>query len=89
MNDILVFKNDELELEVAVGKVRESVWLSQRQIAELFNVDRMRITRHINNIYKDGELDEKNTCAENAHMGNLGVQIYHKFDQIYNCISQA
>ena len=65
MNDILVFKNGELELEVAVSKDRENVWLSQR-----------RITRHINNIYKDSELEEKSTCAENAHIGNLGVQIY-------------
>lgn len=42
-------------------------------MAKLFNVDRTRITRHINNIYKDGVLDEKSTCAERAHMGNLGV----------------
>ena len=45
-------------------------------MAKLFNVDRTRITRHINNIYKDSELEEKSTCAENAHIGNLGVQIY-------------
>ena len=82
MNDILVFKNGELELEVTVSKDRENVWLSQRQMAELFNVDRTRITRHINNIYKDGELDEKSTCAESAHMGSLAVQMYSK--KIYN-----
>lgn len=75
-NDIIIFKNGELELEVTISEDRENVWLSQRQMAELFNVDRTRITRHINNIYKDGELDEKSTCAENAHMGSLGVQKY-------------
>ncbi|WP_273477822.1 RhuM family protein [Faecalicoccus acidiformans] len=75
-DDIVIFKNGELELEVTVSEDRENVWLSQRQMAELFNVDRTRITRHINNIYKDGELDEKSTCAENAHMGSLGVQKY-------------
>ena len=75
-NDIVIFKNGELELEVTVSEDRENVWLSQRQMAELFNVDRTRVTRHINNIYKDGELDEKSTCAENAHMGSLGVQKY-------------
>lgn len=69
MNDILVFKNVELELEVAVSTDRENVWLSQRQMAKLFNVDRTRITRHINNICKDSEPDEKSICAENAHMG--------------------
>ena len=51
-------------------------------MAQLFNVDRSRVTRHINNIYKDGELDEKSTCAETAHVGNLGVQKYSK--KIYN-----
>lgn len=81
-NDIVIFKNGELELEVTVSEDRENVWLSQRQMAELFNVDRTRITRHINNIYKDGELDEKSTCAENAHMGSLGVQKYS--NKIYN-----
>lgn len=81
-NDIVIFKNGELELEVTVSEDRENVWLSQRQIAELFNVDRTRVTRHINNIYKDGELDEKSTCAENAHMGSLGVQKYS--NKIYN-----
>ena len=81
-NDIVIFKNGELELEVTVSENRENVWLSQRQMAELFNVDRTRVTRHINNIYKDGELDEKSTCAENAHMGSLGVQKYS--NKIYN-----
>ena len=81
-NDIVIFKNGELELEVTVSEDRENVWLSQRQMAELFNVDRTRITRHINNIYKDGELDEKSTCAENAHMGSLGIQKYS--NKIYN-----
>lgn len=81
-NDIVIFKNGELELEVTVSEDRENVWLSQRQMAELFNVDRTRVTRHINNIYKDGELDEKSTCAESAHMGSLGVQKYS--NKIYN-----
>ena len=68
MNDILVFKNGELELEVAVSKDRENVWLSQRQMAKLFNVDRTRITRHINNIYKDGKLDEKkHMCGKRTY----------------------
>lgn len=67
MNDILVFKKRGLELEFAISKDRENVWLSQRQMAKLFNVDKTRITRHINNIYKDGELDEKNTVRK-THM---------------------
>ena len=45
-------------------------------MSELFGVDRTRITRHINNIYNEKELDKNSTCAENAHMGTLGVQRY-------------
>ena len=68
MNDILAFKNGELELEVAVSKDRENVWLSQRQMAKLFNIDRTRITRHINNIYKDSELEEKkHMCGKRTY----------------------
>lgn len=52
------------------------------EILWLFNVDRTRISRHISNIYKDGELDKTSTCAETAHMGNLGIQNYTK--KLYN-----
>ena len=57
-NDIVIFKNGELELEVSVSENRENVWLTQKQIASLFNKDRRTITRHIQNIYKDDELDQ-------------------------------
>ena len=47
------------------------MWLTQAQIAELYNVDRSRITRHINNILTDNELPIL-TCAENAHVKKEG-----------------
>lgn len=81
-NDVVIFNNGELELEVSVSENRENVWLSQQQMSELFHVDRTRISRHISNIYKDGELDKTSTCAETAHMGNLGIQNYTK--KLYN-----
>ena len=68
IKDIVLFKNGELELEVTVSEDREDVWLSQDQMATLFDVDRSRITRHIRNIYNDKELDEISTCAENAQV---------------------
>lgn len=59
-------------------------------MAELFNVDRSRITRHINNIYKEKELNQKSTCAENAHMGSTGKQKYkYKLYNLYMIISTA
>ena len=46
----------------------ETVWLTQSQMAELFNVDRTSIVRHIRNIYKSEELEENSTCAKNAQV---------------------
>ncbi len=54
----------------------ETVWLTQQQMAELFNKDRTDIGRHIRNIYKEGELEKSITCAKFAHMGTEGDQQY-------------
>ena len=54
----------------------ESVWLTQEQIAELFETKRPAITKHLANIYKSGELNEATTCSILEHMGQAGVQRY-------------
>ena len=54
----------------------ETVWLTQQQMAELFDKDRTVISRHIRNIYKEGELERDITCAKYAHMGSDGDQEY-------------
>ena len=64
--EIKVFNNGSVSVEVNFDKENNTVWLTQMEMAILFDVDRTRITRHINNIYSDGELDEASTCAENA-----------------------
>ena len=74
-NDIVIFKNGELELEVSVSEDRETVWLTQKQIAELFGKDRRTITRHIQNIYKDNELKQDSVCSFFEHTGSDGKKI--------------
>ena len=54
----------------------ETVWLTQAQMAELFQKDRTVISRHIRNVFNEGELEEQSTCAKFAHMGNDGLQQY-------------
>lgn len=83
-NDVVIFKNGELELEVMVSEDRENVWLSQDQMATLFDVDRSRVTRHIKNIYEDDELDENSTCAENALVQTEGKRKVKRTIKIYN-----
>ncbi|MGN1406206.1 MAG: RhuM family protein [Erysipelotrichaceae bacterium] len=65
-NDIVIFKNGELELEVSVSKDRETVWLSLDQMAELFNRDKSTISRHIKNLFNEGELDRNSVVANYA-----------------------
>ncbi len=80
----MIFRNGELELEVTVSEDRENVWLSQDQIATLFDVDRTRVTRHIKNIYEDKELDKDSTCAESALVQIEGKRHVKRIIKIYN-----
>ena len=67
-DEIVLYKpNEQFQLEVQLKD--ETVWLNVNQIALLFDRDRTVISRHIRNIYKEGELDENITCAKFAHMG--------------------
>ena len=73
--EIVMYQPDEtIRLEVRMGE--ETVWLTQQQMAELFDKDRTVISRHIRNIYKEEELEKGITCAKFAHMGTDGDQTY-------------
>jgi hypothetical protein len=73
--EIILYQPDEaVKLEVRLED--ETVWLTQEQIADLFGTKRPAITKHLNNIYKSGELDVDSTCSILEHMGNDGKQRY-------------
>ena len=78
-NEIILFENQGVKLEVNLKD--ETVWLTQKQMAELFDKDRRTITRHIQNIYKDGELEENSVCSFFEHTAedgkNYKVQYYN------------
>jgi len=71
---ILYQPDDNIRLEVRLDK--DTVWLTQQQIADLFGVRQPAISKHIANIYKSGELDENSTYSILEYMGNDGKQIY-------------
>ena len=78
----IVLYQPEGEVRLEVRMERESVWLSQVQMADLFQKDRTVIGRHIKNIYKEGELPKDITCANFAHMGVDADQTYNTI--LYN-----
>ncbi len=74
-NEIILYQADSaVKIEVRLGN--ETVWLTQQQIADLFGTKRPAITKHLANIYKSGELEEKSSCSILEHMGNDGTQRY-------------
>ena len=66
-NEIIVYQPDST-IRLDVRLENETVWLNQARLGELFCVDRTVINRHIHNIYKTGELDERSTCAKIAQV---------------------
>ena len=75
-NEIIIFEDQKVKLEVNMQD--ETVWLTQEQMSELFGKDRTVITKHIKNIFKDGELDEKSN-VQKMHFPNSDklVSIYN------------
>ena len=67
-NKIEIYRSADGKVELNVKLEKDTGWLTQHQMAELFGVDRTSIVRHIRNIYKVEELDEISTCAKNAQV---------------------
>ena len=75
-NQIIIYQTEDGQTQVDVRLEDETVWLTQKQIAELFGTKRPAITKHLKNIYASEEFDEGSTCSILEHMGNEGKQTY-------------
>lgn len=75
--NILFYNDEDGNTKVEVLLENEDVWLNTEALSTLFNIDRSGIVKHVNNIYKDEELNENSTCAKIAHMGNDRKQTYN------------
>lgn len=60
--EVIIYQTDEGDTKIDVRFVDETVWLTQQQMAELFQSSRTNIVEHISHIYEEGELDENSTC---------------------------
>ena len=74
--NIVIYQTKDGKTSIDVKLENETVWLTQAQMADLFQKDRTVIGRHINNVYREGELERDITCAKFAHMGSEGDQKY-------------
>ena len=83
-NNIVFYTDDEDNINIEVILQNENVWLNIESLTKLFKIDRTGITRHINNIYKDEELEEDATCAKIAHVQKEGTRRVTRNISYYN-----
>lgn len=83
-NNLVIYQTKSGSLELKGDFVHETVWATQVQIAEVFRIDRSVVTKHIKNIYKEGELKEKPTSAKIAQVQNEGNRVVVREVEHYN-----
>ena len=84
-SDIILYSTPEGSIKVEVILQDETVWLSQKAMAELFGVDRTVITKHLSNLFKEKELLRDSVCAKIAHTAEDGKKydiLFYNLDAI-------
>ena len=77
--ELILYQTDDGQTGLDVQLIDETVWLTQAQMQELFGRERSVLTKHINNVFKEGELDKERVCAKFAHTAADGktYQVSH------------
>lgn len=82
--ETIIYQAKSGAIELKGDFSRETIWATQAQIADVFGIERSVITKHIKNIYKDGELAEKVTCAKIAQVQIEGKRRVKRIVEHYN-----
>ena len=78
-SDIIIYQSESGETHLEVHLDKETVWLTQDQMAELFGRERSVITKHLRNVFKEGELEENSVRAKYAHTAADGKEYQTQF----------
>lgn len=78
-SNIILYETDDGKINVDVILKDETIWLTQKSMAELFDVDRTVITKHLKNIFLEQELSKDTVCAKFAHTANDGKNYQTEF----------
>jgi hypothetical protein len=84
INEIVLYRPDELAEHIEVWLEDETVWLSQQQMALLFNQTKQNISLHINNCFKEGELEKDSTVKESLTVQKEGNRTVKRKIEYYN-----
>ena len=83
-NKIVIYQTEDGQTQIDVRLENDTVWLTQAQMAELFETDRTSIVRHINNIYRVDELEREATCAKIAQVQTEGKRRVKRIQKYYD-----
>jgi hypothetical protein len=85
--NIVIYQTEDGNTHIEVKMEHDTLWLSQAQIATLFGVDRTVVTKHLGNIFGEGELDKDSVCAKFAHTAEDGKTYQTQFYNLDAIIS--
>ena len=83
-DQIAIYKSKDGNTQIHVRLQQETVWLTQKQMGELFGRDYKTISKHINNVFGEGELERKSTVANFATVQNEGGRQVTREIEHYN-----
>ncbi len=83
-NKIIIYQSEDGETQIDVRLENETVWLTQAQMAELFQKTPQNITMHIRNAYNEGELDKESTCKEFLQVQTEGTRQVARIQKFYD-----
>jgi hypothetical protein len=83
-SEIIIYQTENGNTKLEVRLENETVWLSQKMMAELFQTSTQNITMHLKNIYDEGELEENSTCKDFLQVQNEGKRQVKRKQKFYN-----
>ena len=86
-SQLILYQTEDGTTQIQVVVQDETVWLTQKEMADLFQRDQSVISRHINNVFKEGELDEQSNMQKMhiARRGNCANRVVAKFATTATC----
>jgi hypothetical protein len=84
MNDLILYTTDDGQSQIKLCAKSETVWLSQREMSELFDVSTDNVGLHLKNIYEDGELSREATTEESSVVQTEGARQVQRPVALYN-----
>ena len=83
-NKILIYQSEDGQTQLDVRLENDTVWLSQSQMVELFQTTKQNVSLHVNNVFKEGELDQKSTVKDYLTVQKEGKRVISRKVKYYN-----